>query len=70
MVTRSLSVDLKKDGILCLVLHPGWVQTDMGGQNAPLKKEYSVSKMIATMANLNEQDAGCFKNFDGSNILW
>ena len=70
MITRSLSVDLKKDGILCLAIHPGWVQTDMGGVNAPLPKVETVSKMLFHMANLNLSDCGCFKNFDGSDIPW
>lgn len=31
MLTRCLAEDLKKDGILVMSLHPGWVQTEMGG---------------------------------------
>lgn len=28
--TKSLSIDLKKEGIMAVNMHPGWVKTDMG----------------------------------------
>ena len=36
MVMRSLAIDLAPRGITCVVINPGWVQTDMGGQHARL----------------------------------
>src|SRR5687768_12177670 len=36
MVTRCLAGDLRSDGIITVTFHPGWAQTDMGGQGAPL----------------------------------
>src|SRR4029450_13409431 len=34
MVMRSLAIDLTPRGITCVVVNPGWVQTDMGGPHA------------------------------------
>ena len=45
MVVRSLAIDLAPRGITCVVVNPGWVQTDMGGTHATLTPAESVSKL-------------------------
>jgi len=70
IITKSLSVDLKPHGILAVVLHPGWVQTDMGGPNALISAETSVSGLLRTMQGLNEETSGSFLNYDGAVIPW
>ena len=70
MVTKSLSVDLKPMGILVFLLHPGWVITDMGGKNALITAETSVSGMLKSILNSNEEHCGAFLNYDGKKILW
>lgn len=56
--------------ITCVAMHPGWVQTDMGGQQATLTPAQSVSSMRATLAGLDEQANGQFLNHDGAPIAW
>ncbi|XP_029910077.1 uncharacterized protein LOC115360986 isoform X3 [Myripristis murdjan] len=70
MVTRCLAADLGSNGILCISLHPGWVKTDMGGPNADLTVEESVSNMLAVITNLTDKDHGGFKDYSGKDLPW
>jgi NAD(P)-dependent dehydrogenase (short-subunit alcohol dehydrogenase family) len=70
MVTKSLSMDLQREGITAVVLHPGWVQTDMGGPNALIAAERSVSGMRKVIGMLSQADSGKFFNYDGKRIAW
>ena len=51
-------------------MHPGWVQTDMGGPNASLTKEDSISMMIDTIQKLNHEHSGQFLNWKGEKLPW
>ncbi|XP_076244470.1 SDR family oxidoreductase sniffer [Calliopsis andreniformis] len=68
--SKSMSIDLKEDGILVTSLHPGWVRTNMGGNSAPLDVDFSVSNMLNTLYSLTEEDTGCFIQYDGKTIPW
>ena len=68
--TKSMSIDLKEDGILVACLHPGWVRTDMGGSNAPMDVDTSVSNILRTLGSLTEERTGCFIQHDGGSLPW
>ncbi len=70
MITKSLSVDLKPDNIIVLPLTPGWVQTDMGGDKAPLTAEQSVSSMLNVLEGITAEQSGVFTNYEGKVLLW
>lgn len=70
MVTRCLSADLKGSGIITIMLHPGWVQTDMGGSNAPLTPEQSANGIIALVDGLTESQNGLFFKWNGEPHPW
>jgi NAD(P)-dependent dehydrogenase (short-subunit alcohol dehydrogenase family) len=57
-------------GATCVAFHPGWVQTDMGGDAATLTAEQSVTGLRATIASLTPASNGSFLNYDGTPIPW
>lgn len=67
-VSKSLSIQLKGDNIIVAPIHPGWVQTDMGGPNAPIDTKTSVENMIRTFDNIKPEEAGLLLNYDGTVI--
>jgi NAD(P)-dependent dehydrogenase (short-subunit alcohol dehydrogenase family) len=70
MVIKSLSIDLKPTGITAVVFHPGWVKTDMGGPNAMISAEQSVSGMRQMISSLTIAETGKFYGYDGQVIPW
>ena len=69
-VIKSLSIDLKEENFIVVALHPGWVQTDMGGPNALIDTKTSVKGMTEAIDNLTSKNSGKFYNYDGSAIPW
>jgi NAD(P)-dependent dehydrogenase (short-subunit alcohol dehydrogenase family) len=70
MFTKSLSAELKADGFTCVVMHPGWVQTDMGGSSAPVTVQQSANGIRAVIANLTPADTGTYWTFEGEQMPW
>ena len=70
MVMKSLSIDLKPYGISVVTLHPGWVQTDMGGGNALINAQTSVTGLRKVIENLSLSTTGQFIAYDGKAIPW
>lgn len=70
MFTRTLANELKPEGFTCLTIHPGWVQTDMGGENANLTPEESVSGMRAVIAEKGVEDTGTYWSYGGEEVPW
>ncbi|XP_078524982.1 uncharacterized protein LOC144798086 [Lissotriton helveticus] len=70
MLTKCQSLGYKPDGILCTAIHPGWVQTDLGGPGAPLTPQESVKGILNVLYHLTEKDNGCLLDWEGKSIPW
>ncbi|QRN99173.1 SDR family oxidoreductase [Archangium violaceum] len=70
MASRSLAQDLRDEGIIAVVLSPGWVRTDMGGEDAPTPVSESVAGLLGLIDRLTLQDSGSFFGFRGERIAW
>ena len=70
MMSRSLAVDLRADGIASYVINPGWVQTDMGGTNAPTPVDVSVRGMLREIDAATLADSGEFLDYKGGRYVW
>ena len=69
-VTQGLATDLKEEGITCIAMHPGWVQSDMGGASADIKPEESAQGIINVIQFVSIKDTGKFIDWDGVARPW
>jgi NAD(P)-dependent dehydrogenase (short-subunit alcohol dehydrogenase family) len=67
---RALALGWRERPVTLLLLHPGWVQTDMGGPQAPLPVEESVAGMRRVIAGLPRSASGAFVDFRGDPVPW
>lgn len=70
MIHRNLALELGGKGFTCVLLHPGWVRTEMGGQGAPLSPEQSVRSLLRVMDRLTPKDNGSFLSYSGERLPW
>lgn len=67
---RSVAIDLKPKGIVIGLIHPGWVQTDMGGPHAQITTEESASGIRKLGAEWTLEDTGAFRKWNGETHDW
>lgn len=69
-INRTLSLELGPEGFTCLVIHPGWVQTDMGGSMATYTPVKSVQGIISVITQTNQNSNGKFYDLHGNELPW
>ena len=70
MAVKCLSAELEEKGLIAVLFHPGHVQTDMGGQAAPVTPQKSIEGMKNQIVALTRDDNGRFLSYDGHQIPW
>ena len=65
----TFSNELFEKNISICSYHPGWVRTEMGGQNADLSPEQSAQYLIERFDELTIDMTGNFYNFDGKKLI-
>lgn len=68
MLNKSFALDHPE--LVSLVLHPGWVKTDMGGSSAPVTVEDSAKGMLQILTTATAEQSGKFFDFTGKEIPW
>ncbi len=70
MAMRSIAQELAPEGFTVVVVHPGWVRTDMGGPGAAIDVETSVRGLVALIDRLQPADSGRFFDYTGTELPW
>ncbi len=70
MVVKNIAIDLREQGVIAAALHPGWVKTRMGGEQAPLSLSESVQGQQQLLSSLSLAQSGGFFNYDGKSLPW
>ena len=68
MAVKCASLDYPKATMVAL--HPGWVQTDMGGPGASISVDQSVSGLLRVILSLQANDTGSYRDYTGKQLPW
>ncbi len=69
-MTRTFVSELGETGLTVLSMHPGWVKTDMGGDQAPLNVETSTRGMVEQVTLALGRGGHHYLDYKGDRLPW
>lgn len=69
-VMKSMAIDLQKKGIIVAIINPGWVQSGIGGPNAPMAASDAAIGIIKMVEEWTFANSGRFFSIDGEEVPW
>lgn len=69
-VMQVLALELKEKGITVCPVHPGWVQTDMGGEQADISVVESAGGIVRLIQRITIEESGKFFTWEGTEHPW
>jgi NAD(P)-dependent dehydrogenase (short-subunit alcohol dehydrogenase family) len=70
VAVKNIAYDLEGSGKIVVAIHPGWVKTRSGGDDADLEVEYSSRKIYDLVVGLKPKDHGKFLIYNGDELRW
>lgn len=69
-VVKTAANEWGPKGVTCISLHPGWVKTDMGGEDADIDPATSIAGMKRVIASVSPSENGKFFDYTGKEQPW
>jgi len=69
-IGKSLALDLAPRGIAVVLLHPGYVATDMVGGHGDVSPAQAATQLVARLDALTPERSGSFQHANGSELPW
>ncbi len=67
---QVLALEYSNDDIVVCPVHPGWVQTEMGGPDAELTVQQCALGLVSLINGLTLEHSGRFWQWDGQELVW
>ena len=69
-INQTFSVDFAESGVAFVVMHPGYVQTDMNEGQGNITTDQSAKGLMQVITDLSAKDNGAYLDWQGKALPW